>query len=115
VEASADYIQTFFVFLGAAQTPIAAFLMHNSEAFQASEACKISQGITQLLGCCMVVLQAIFNHAQGPECIFLWRAIGAALVSIVPTASYSLKVLHIPLLTNAAFDLHDVEISVLSR
>jgi hypothetical protein len=36
-------------------------------------------------------LEAVFSRAQGPECIFLWRAIGAALVSVVPTASYSLK------------------------
>lgn len=71
-------------------------------------------GVAQLLMFCMGVLQAIFNTAQGPECIFLWRAIGAALVSIVPTASYSLKVLHIPLLANAASDWHDVEDGVIS-
>ena len=40
------------------------------------------------------MLQAVFSRAQGPECIFLWRAIGAALVSIVPTAAYSLTVRH---------------------
>ena len=29
---------------------------------------------------------------KGPECAFLWRAIGAALVSVVSVAAYSLKV-----------------------
>lgn len=48
-----------------------------------------SQTLEQLF----LFLQAVFSRAQGPECIFLWPAIGAALVSVVPTASYSLKVL----------------------
>ena len=46
------------------------------------------------------VLQAVFNDVKGDECIFLWRAIGAALVSLVAVSSYSLKVgFHLALLT----------------
>ena len=37
-------------------------------------------------------VQAIFNDVKGDECVFLWRAIGAALVSVVSVTSYSLKV-----------------------
>ena len=29
---------------------------------------------------------------KGPECVFLWRAAGAALVSVVSVTAYSLKV-----------------------
>lgn len=36
-------------------------------------------------------VQAIFNDVKGDECVFLWRAIGAALVSVVSVTSYSLK------------------------
>ncbi len=36
--------------------------------------------------------QAVFSNVKGPECTFLWRAIGAALVSVVSVAAYSLKV-----------------------
>ena len=39
-----------------------------------------------------VCVQAVFNDVKGDECIFLWRAIGAALVSLVSVTSYSLKV-----------------------
>ena len=38
------------------------------------------------------VLQAVFNDVKGDECVFLWRTIGAALVSLVSVTSYSLKV-----------------------
>lgn len=38
------------------------------------------------------VLQAVFNDVKGDECVFLWRAIGAALVSLVSVTSYSLRV-----------------------
>ncbi len=34
----------------------------------------------------------MFSNVKGPECVFLWRAIGAALVSVVSVAAYSLKV-----------------------
>jgi len=36
-------------------------------------------------------LQAVFNDVKGDECVFLWRTIGAALVSLVSVTSYSLK------------------------
>lgn len=38
------------------------------------------------------VMQAVFNDVKGDECVFLWRAIGAALVSLVSVTSYSLRV-----------------------
>ena len=41
---------------------------------------------------CAACVQAIFNDVKGDECVFLWRAIGAALVSVVSVTSYSLKV-----------------------
>lgn len=36
--------------------------------------------------------QALFNDVKGDECIYLWRAIGAALISVVSVTSYSLRV-----------------------
>jgi hypothetical protein len=39
-----------------------------------------------------VSAQAVFSNVKGEECVFLWRAIGSALISVVPTISYSLKV-----------------------
>ena len=53
------------------------------------KACVIFHNLKDFLA---AIVQAVFNDVKGDECVFLWRAIGAALVSVVSVTSYSLKV-----------------------
>lgn len=36
--------------------------------------------------------QGVLGGVQGAESLFLWRAIGAAVLTLVPATAYSLKV-----------------------
>ncbi len=52
------------------------------------------------------MLQAVFNDVKGDECVFLWRSIGAALVSLVSVTSYSLRVGFYMVLTMTCYAHH---------
>jgi len=36
-------------------------------------------------------LEAFFNYSKGNECVFIWRAVGGGLVTLLPAMTYTLK------------------------
>ena len=50
----------------------------------------------------VLCVQGVLGGVQGAESLFLWRAIGGAVLTLVPAIAYSLKVCPLAALLNPA-------------